>query len=285
MKILNTQRIKLATRPTAYRKNKVRALEAEWLKNCEDNCISYQEKVFGTRNTNEISRHLKYINKVPRIPNNCKIQRRVSKHNPEQYQLLNSLFHSVFAPKAPFTVKRYQNQKAKLQNFKVSVGITENFLDELDIKKSRGPNNLPPIFFKATKKQMCRTLNTMFKNFKRIRKLPLFWTTAAVVPVYKKDSPKLVENYRPISLLCIDGRFSKSACTYRYTTTSKTLSTNQHGFFRKRSVMGNLLQFLNENYVTKENDPTAQVIEFYSDFSKTFETTNCSSSNYVTSKL
>ena len=67
MKKLNTQRIKLATRLTLYRKNKVRALEAEVLENCEADRIAYQEKVFGTRNTNEFYRHLKYINKAPRI--------------------------------------------------------------------------------------------------------------------------------------------------------------------------------------------------------------------------
>ena len=68
MKRLNTQRIKLATRPTTYKNNKVRAREAEVLENCEADRIAYQERVFGTRNTNEIFRHLKYINKAPRIP-------------------------------------------------------------------------------------------------------------------------------------------------------------------------------------------------------------------------
>ena len=68
MKKLNTQRIKLATRPTNYRKNKVRAFEAEVLDNCKADCIAYQENVFGTKNTNEIFHHLKDINKAPRIP-------------------------------------------------------------------------------------------------------------------------------------------------------------------------------------------------------------------------
>ena len=50
------------------------------------------------------------------------------------------------------------------------------------------------------------------------------------------------------------------------------LSKNQHGFIRKRSVMRFLLQFLNEIYVAMDKDPTAQVIAFYSDFSKAFDT-------------
>ena len=75
MKSLNTQQIKVATRPTTYRKNKLRALEAEVLKNCEADRIAYQEKVFGTKKSNEIFRHLKFINKEPRIPKTVKYKK------------------------------------------------------------------------------------------------------------------------------------------------------------------------------------------------------------------
>ena len=33
--------------------------------------------------------------------------------------------------------------------------------------------------------------------------LPTEWKLANVVPVYKKDNKELVENYQPISLLCL----------------------------------------------------------------------------------
>ena len=72
---LNTQQIKVATRPTTYRKKKLRALEAEVLKNCEADRIAYQEKVFGTKKSSEIFRHLKFINKEPRIPKTVKYKK------------------------------------------------------------------------------------------------------------------------------------------------------------------------------------------------------------------
>ena len=37
-------------------------------------------------------------------------------------------------------------------------------------------------------------------------------------------------------------------------------------------MMSNLLQFLNEIYVAMDNDPIAQVLAYYSDFSKAFDT-------------
>ena len=50
----NTQRIKLATRPTTYGRDKVLALEVEVQQNCEADRIAYQEELFGIRNTNKI---------------------------------------------------------------------------------------------------------------------------------------------------------------------------------------------------------------------------------------
>ena len=120
---------------------------------------------------------------------------------------------------------------------------------------------------------MCRTLNTIFQKFNYIRKLPLFWKTAVLVPVYKKDNPRLVEKYRPISLLWIESKiFEKSMYVPLYNHFKENPSKNQHGFVKKRSVMSILLHFLNEIYVTMDNDPTAQVIAFYSDFSKEVDT-------------
>ena len=98
MKRLNTQRIKLATRATTNRKNRERALEAEVLKNCETNRIACQEKVFGTRNTNEIFRHLKYKNKAPRIPKTVNYKEESASTTQSKAELFSSFFHSVYEP-------------------------------------------------------------------------------------------------------------------------------------------------------------------------------------------
>ena len=113
----------------------------------------------------------------------------------------------------------------------------------------------------------------MFKNFKRIQKLSLFRKTAAVVPLYKRDNPKFVEKYRTLSLFCIERKiFEKCMYVPLYNHFKNFLSKNQHGFVRKRSAMSNLLQFLNEIYVAMDNNSTAQVIAFCSDFFKAFDT-------------
>ena len=43
--------------------------------------------------------------------------------------------------------------------------------------------------------------------------MPTSWKTAAVTPIHKKNDPKDVENYRPISLLNIDSKIFEK-CMY-----------------------------------------------------------------------
>ena len=67
----------------------------------------------------------------------------------------------------------------------------------IDVTKSRGPNGLPPIFFKQTATNMANALQVIFKNIKRLRKKPSCWKTAAISPIFKKGEKRNVENWRP----------------------------------------------------------------------------------------
>ena len=220
------------------------------------------------------------MNKAPRIPKTVKYKEESAKATQSKAELFSSFFHSVFAPKTPFIVNRYQNQKAKLQNFKVSAGIIENFLDEPDIKKSRGPNNLPPIFFKVT------NVSNVKHHVRNIQAYPettfVLENSGRSTSVQKGHS----QNYRPISVLCIESKIFKK-CTYvpQYNILKNLLSKNQHGFVGKRSVMSNLLQFLTEKMSPWTMIQLLKSLHFTVTFPKhlTPIPTNCSSLNYVVS--
>ena len=101
--------------------------------------------------------------------------------------------------------------------------------------------------------------------------MPTSWKTAAVTPIHKKNDPKDVENYRPISLLNIDSKiFEKCMYSPLYEHFKDHLSINQHGFVKERSVMSNMLQFLNRIYKALDENPY-EIIAFYADFSKAFD--------------
>ena len=115
-------------------------------------------------------------------------------------------------------------------------------------------------------------LNKLFKNFKHLRKIPTSWKTAAVTPIHKKNDPKDVENYHSISLLNIDSKlFIKCVYSPLYEHFKDHLSLNQHGFVKKRSVMSNMLHFLNQIYKALDENPNDEIIAFYADFSKAFD--------------
>ena len=66
-------------------------------------------------------------------------------------------------------------------------------LATLGVAKTRGPDGLPPLFFRMTATEMCKTLNTMFKAIKRNMKLHKAWKITAVSPIHKRGEKKLVE--------------------------------------------------------------------------------------------
>ena len=190
----------------------------------------------------------------------------------EKVEMFNTFFHSVFSAKENYNFLDIKWESPTLTNFCVSNKTISSILANIDTTKTRGPNGLPPVFHQRCDKQMSNILNKLFKNIKRIRKMPTSWKTAAVTPIHKKNDPKDVENYRPISLLNIDSKiFEKCMYSPLYEHFKDHLSINQHGFVKKRSVMSNMLQFLNQIYKVLDKNPHDEIIAFYSDFSKAFD--------------
>ena len=117
-----------------------------------------------------------------------------------------------------------------------------------------------------------KNLNVLFKQIKRLRKIPNSWKIAAVTPIYKKDDRRKVENYRPVSLLDIDSKvFEQCICSALYAYFEKFLTEHQHGFVKKRSDNTNMLSFLKPIHDALDNESSTEIVAFYTDFSKAFD--------------
>ena len=170
MKMLNTQKRLLEKRPTSYRKNKVLKLESQITELCEHDRISYQEKIFGSRNCGQIYKHLKHINRASNIPKTIKFKDKMTSIPEEKVEMFNTFFHSVFSAKENYN---FLDIKCKSPtHFSVSNKTISNILANIDTTKTRGPNGLPPVSYQRCGKQMSNILNKLFKNIKRIRKTP-----------------------------------------------------------------------------------------------------------------
>ena len=109
-----------------------------------------------------------------------------------------------------------------------------------------------------------------FRNIKRLGKIPNCWKIGVVSPIHKKGCRANVKNYRPVTLLSI---VSKVLERCMYDPIEKQLpdhlTTSQYGFVKKRSVVSNMLCFLNDVQVALEGNPNS-VYSLYTDFSKAF---------------
>ena len=55
--------------------------------------------------------------------------------------------------------------------------------------------------FKSTIFYIVKPLTMLFNRSLSEKVLPSFWKLADVIPLFKKDDPSVVSNYRPVSLL------------------------------------------------------------------------------------
>ena len=93
---------------------------------------------------------------------------------------------------------------------------------------------------------------------------------ANVSPVYKKEDPTLVCNYRPISLLCVLSKvMERCVFNHCYHHLSPCLYHLQHGFLRERSTVTQLLEVYHNilNFVASGKE----VDIIYLDLSKAFD--------------
>ena len=118
---------------------------------------------------------------------------------------------------------------------------------------------------------MTDVLYQVFKNIKRLRKIPDQWKIGSVTTICRKGDRRLVTNYRQVCLLNIDSKiFDKCIYEPLYEQFEKHLSKHQHGFVRCRSVTTNTLSFLQRIYEAMEKNTSDNIVTFYSDFSKAF---------------
>ena len=185
---------------------------------------------------------------------------------------MNEFFHSVFSPKQPFSISNTETKNPTLTNFNILVGTIHSSVSELDITKFRGPNGLHLAFFKEMSRQISVVLNKLLKMIKKQRRIPDTWKTAAVTPIHKQRDRRYVQNYRPVSLLDIEIKILEN-CIYvaLYDHFATFLTKHQHGFIRNRTVFTKLITFLKKIHDAHDSDPHAEVIAFYTDFSKFFD--------------
>ena len=159
-----------------------------------------------------------------------------------------------------------------LSNLIITETEVEDILKTLDTTKASGPDNISPRLLKEAscilKKPFCRLFNLSLSQ----SIYPTQWKLANVTPVFKKDNPSDLTNYRPISLISVMGKVMER-CVYKhiynFLLDNNIISVNQSGFTPGDSAINQLLYITNE--FGKALDDGKEIRVVFCDISKAFD--------------
>ena len=146
------------------------------------------------------------------------------------------------------------------------------YLLDLDCSKAMGPDNIHPKLLKYLGKdpEFVDALTMFFNKCIDEQRIPDEWKSATVVPIHKKGSVHVANNYRPVSLTCIMCKiYEKILRRHLLEHVESLISTKQHGFMKNRSCLSNILETLDiaNEYLAEGN--CADILYF--DFKNAFD--------------
>lgn len=106
----------------------------------------------------------------------------------------------------------------------------------LPVNKAIGPDLVTHKMLKATLFTVIKPLTLLFNRSLADNTFPCFWKIAHVIPLFKKDDPSLVSNYKPVSLLCCISKIMSRIVlkhVYNYFHTINLFYRYQAGFFTR----------------------------------------------------
>jgi len=134
-------------------------------------------------------------------------------------------------------------------NFEVTEKDVLDQIQNLDIKKAYGPDGISPIFIKEGGQTIQAMLLRIFNMSLDKGEFPSFWKQANVIPLHKKESMTSVNNYRPVSLLCVSSKvFERIVFKYVFNHFKDNFIINyfQSGFQSVRCTVTQLLELYHE---------------------------------------
>ena len=155
----------------------------------------------------------------------------------------------------------------------VNVSVVYKVLKELKAKRSYGHDGITSEILKlgadVLKVPLTYIVNTSIKD----SEYPSYWKISKMIALYKKGSRKEMNNYRPLSLLCVAGMVLERVIAIQieeYFESNNLLGSFQFGFRKNKSTISELLTLFDSLLEGKENQKEIMVILY--DLSAAFDT-------------
>ena len=115
--------------------------------------------------------------------------------------ILINQFKSIFTPRTKDKLPQLTpNCHKPLPPLIITTNGVKKLLDNLNVAKATGPDNLPTVVLKTCSDELAAGLSTIFACSLISGQLPVDWRNANVASIHKKGDVNLAENYRPVSL-------------------------------------------------------------------------------------
>jgi len=143
--------------------------------------------------------------------------------------------------------------------------------DRLTNKKTSGMDNISCYFLKCFKDQLGHAILKLFNLILTTGKVPETWKIAKIVPVFKKGSSLLTENYRPVSNLNSIAKLFEICVLQRLEANDidGLVSTSQHGFRKSHSTETAMASIVGK--VSDALDSKLQVSIYSADLTAAFD--------------
>ena len=148
----------------------------------------------------------------------------------------------------------------------------EEILKSLPLGKAAGPDSINNRLLKELAHPLSIPLCDLFNFSLTTGKVPQIWKQANVSPIYKKNDPSDVSNYRPISLLSTIGKVLEKLVhkyLFSFFRDNNVITTLQSGFVPGDSTVNQLTDIYNT--FCKALDEGKEVRAVFCDISKAFD--------------
>ena len=121
-------------------------------------------------------------------------------------------------------------------DYQINRDVVYHLFSNLDISRSRGEDQLPPVFLPKLATELTPSVFNVFRNIHRLDTFPEKWKLGIVSPIFKKGKKSEFSNYRPVTLLNIVSKcFEKIVFLQIADHFIKYVNSAQFGFLPRKS--------------------------------------------------
>ena len=161
---------------------------------------------------------------------------------------------------------------SNLDTIAISQQSILDIIKSLNVNKAHGPDNISGRMIQLCGDKITLPLSIIFVNITNTGIFPTMWKSDNVTPIHKKDSKRVINKYRPISLLPLFAKMFENTLfleMYNHFTPNNLITKNQSGLRPNDSVTNQLICLVDSIHFNL--DLNLDVRSVFLDMSKAFD--------------